>query len=189
MYANMEWWSEIRRRVLTGEMSKREACLEYEIHWKTLAKILRLPACSSRSRTPCRRTPRCLRPFQITELHSRAPHFWSARSSSRRCTLIRRQQAPPPERQLRLHTRAVPVRSLRPHARRLASTTTITTAPRPTWKRAASLPGDGRPAGGREEMTTRLTTAVVLLLGACPAAEAQRRVHLGRPGREDARKG
>ena len=27
MYANMEFWSEIRRRVLTGEMSKREACV------------------------------------------------------------------------------------------------------------------------------------------------------------------
>lgn len=40
MYANMEFWSEIRRRVLTGEMSKREACHEYEIHWKTLVKIL-----------------------------------------------------------------------------------------------------------------------------------------------------
>jgi hypothetical protein len=36
----MEFWSEIRRRVLTGEMSKREACQEYEIHWKTLVKIL-----------------------------------------------------------------------------------------------------------------------------------------------------
>lgn len=40
MYANMEWWSEIRRRVLTGEMSKREACREYEIHWKILVKFL-----------------------------------------------------------------------------------------------------------------------------------------------------
>lgn len=36
----MEKWSEIRRRVLTGEISKRAACAEYEIHWDTLQKIL-----------------------------------------------------------------------------------------------------------------------------------------------------
>jgi transposase len=35
-----EIWSEIRRRVLTGEISKRQACVEYEIHWQTLKKIL-----------------------------------------------------------------------------------------------------------------------------------------------------
>lgn len=36
----MEIWAEIRRRVLTGELSKRQACVEYEIHWQTLKKIL-----------------------------------------------------------------------------------------------------------------------------------------------------
>jgi transposase len=36
----MEFWSEIRRRVLTGEISKREACKQYKIHWITLRKIL-----------------------------------------------------------------------------------------------------------------------------------------------------
>src|SRR3954447_7583119 len=36
----MEIWVEIRRRVLTGEISKRQACVEYEIHWRTLTKIL-----------------------------------------------------------------------------------------------------------------------------------------------------
>jgi hypothetical protein len=36
----MEIWAEIRRRVLTGEISKRQACVEYEIHWQTLRKIL-----------------------------------------------------------------------------------------------------------------------------------------------------
>ena len=41
MYADMEHWSEIRRRVLTGELSKRQACEQYQIHWKTLVKILR----------------------------------------------------------------------------------------------------------------------------------------------------
>ena len=40
VYANMELWSEIRRRVLTRELSKRQACEEYQIHWKTLVKIL-----------------------------------------------------------------------------------------------------------------------------------------------------
>lgn len=36
----MEKWAEIRRRVLSGEISKRAACREYEIHWETLAKVL-----------------------------------------------------------------------------------------------------------------------------------------------------
>src|SRR3954465_1836420 len=36
----MEQWAEIRRRVLTGEISKREACREYDLHWQTLKKIL-----------------------------------------------------------------------------------------------------------------------------------------------------
>ena len=36
----MEMWAEIRRRVLTGEISKRAACQEYQIHWQTLQKIL-----------------------------------------------------------------------------------------------------------------------------------------------------
>lgn len=37
---DMELWSEVRRRVLTGELSKRAACREYGIHWQTLTKIL-----------------------------------------------------------------------------------------------------------------------------------------------------
>ena len=40
MLTDMEIWAEIRRRVLTGEISKRQACVEYEIHWQTLKKIL-----------------------------------------------------------------------------------------------------------------------------------------------------
>jgi transposase len=36
----MEFWSEVRRRVLTGELTKRAALREYEIHWDTLTKIL-----------------------------------------------------------------------------------------------------------------------------------------------------
>ena len=36
----MELWSEVRRRVLTGELSKRAACREYGVHWQTLEKML-----------------------------------------------------------------------------------------------------------------------------------------------------
>ena len=36
----MEFWTEVRRRVLTGQLSKRAACREYELGWHTLAKIL-----------------------------------------------------------------------------------------------------------------------------------------------------
>src|SRR5262249_5350272 len=40
VYADMDRWTEIRRNVLTGVMSKREACAHYHIHWLTLQKIL-----------------------------------------------------------------------------------------------------------------------------------------------------
>ena len=36
----MEFWKEVRRRVLTDELSKRAACKEYGLGWHTLAKIL-----------------------------------------------------------------------------------------------------------------------------------------------------
>jgi transposase len=39
----METWAEIRRRVLTGDLSKRAACRAYDIHWDTLKKILEHP--------------------------------------------------------------------------------------------------------------------------------------------------
>ena len=38
----MEQWTEVRRRVLTGELSKRAACREYDISWHTLAKMLKV---------------------------------------------------------------------------------------------------------------------------------------------------
>ena len=41
MYTDMELWAEIRRRVLNGELSKRAACKEYDLHWDTLQKMLR----------------------------------------------------------------------------------------------------------------------------------------------------
>jgi hypothetical protein len=36
----MEIWTEVRRRVLTGEFSKRAACQEYGLNWRTLEKML-----------------------------------------------------------------------------------------------------------------------------------------------------
>ena len=36
----MELWTEIRRRVLTKELSQRAACVEYAVGWWTLKKIL-----------------------------------------------------------------------------------------------------------------------------------------------------
>jgi transposase len=36
----MEQWSEIRRRVLVEGLSKRAACREYGLHWRTLQKML-----------------------------------------------------------------------------------------------------------------------------------------------------
>ncbi len=35
----MEFWTEVRRRVLTGQLSKRAACREYELSWHTVAEI------------------------------------------------------------------------------------------------------------------------------------------------------
>ena len=40
VYAAMEMWTEVRRRVLTGELSKRAACQKYGINWRTLMKML-----------------------------------------------------------------------------------------------------------------------------------------------------
>ena len=37
---NMKLWTEVRRRVLNGELSKRAACAEYDICWQTLQKML-----------------------------------------------------------------------------------------------------------------------------------------------------
>lgn len=43
MFRNVDQWIEIRRRVLTGEISKRQACREYGLHWQTLQKVLDQP--------------------------------------------------------------------------------------------------------------------------------------------------
>jgi hypothetical protein len=36
----MEFWKEVRRRVLTKEISQRAACTTYGLGWHTLKKIL-----------------------------------------------------------------------------------------------------------------------------------------------------
>ena len=40
VFTNREPWAEIRRCVLTGEISKRRACGEYGLRWQTLLKVL-----------------------------------------------------------------------------------------------------------------------------------------------------
>ena len=37
----MELWSEIRRRVLVGELSMRQACSEYHLNFRTVRKVVR----------------------------------------------------------------------------------------------------------------------------------------------------
>ena len=41
MFKDMDRWVEIRRRVLTKELSKRGACKEYDLEWRTLQRILK----------------------------------------------------------------------------------------------------------------------------------------------------
>jgi len=36
----MELWKEVRREVLTGQLSQRAACRKYGLGWHTLKKIL-----------------------------------------------------------------------------------------------------------------------------------------------------
>ena len=58
----MERWAEIRRRVLTGEISKRKACREYDIHWDTLQKMLEHPEPPGYRQKQPRKKPK-LEPF------------------------------------------------------------------------------------------------------------------------------
>ena len=43
VYKDMEMWTQVRRSVLTGKLSKRQACKKYALHWETLQKILAHP--------------------------------------------------------------------------------------------------------------------------------------------------
>src|SRR3954468_21816078 len=73
----MENWAEIRRRVLADGLSGRAACREYNIHWKTLKKILGHPEPPGYRRTKPKR-PSILDPLlpvvrQILEGDKKAP--------------------------------------------------------------------------------------------------------------------
>src|SRR3954467_8927959 len=73
----MENWAEIRRRVLVDGLSRRAACREYGIHFKTLRKILAHPEPPGYRRTAPRR-PSILEPLlpvvhQILQDDRKAP--------------------------------------------------------------------------------------------------------------------
>ena len=77
MFVHMELWAEIRRRVRTYEISKREACRRYEIHWSTLKKILthEEPPGYRRAQSPRRPTIEPVLPIvrQILDDDAKAP--------------------------------------------------------------------------------------------------------------------
>ena len=86
VFTNMEVWAEIRRRVLTSELSKRAACREYEIHWGTLKKILEHVEPPGYQRSQPRAKPK-IQPFlpiihEILEADRKAPR--KQRHSSKR---------------------------------------------------------------------------------------------------------
>ncbi len=53
----MEMWTKVRRSVLAGNLSKRQACKKYGIHWETLQKILAHPEPPSHRRQGERAKP------------------------------------------------------------------------------------------------------------------------------------
>jgi transposase len=63
----MELWSQIRRRVLAGEISMRQACSEYHLNFRTIRKIVRQPEPAPFHAPPPRAKP-VLGPF-LTILH------------------------------------------------------------------------------------------------------------------------
>src|ERR1700712_2055026 len=73
----MENWAEIRRRVLADGLSRRAACREFNIHWKTLKRILDTPEPPGSRRAKTKR-PSILEPLlpvvhQILEDDRKAP--------------------------------------------------------------------------------------------------------------------
>jgi hypothetical protein len=83
---NRELWSEIRRRVVTGAISRRQACSEYRLNFRTVCKIVRHPEPPPFHAPPPRPKP-VLGPFraivqQIIDDDHRAPP--TQRHSARR---------------------------------------------------------------------------------------------------------
>src|SRR3972149_5790684 len=60
--SDMEFWTDVRRQVLTNELSRRAACRKYGLGWHTLKKIL-APADPPGSRQTQPRPKRKLDPF------------------------------------------------------------------------------------------------------------------------------
>ena len=52
VYDDMQWWEEIRSRVLRHGVSKRQIMRETGIHWTTLKKILAHPERPEYGRDP-----------------------------------------------------------------------------------------------------------------------------------------
>ncbi len=72
MHIDMEFWKEVRREVLTNELSQRTASRKYGLGWHTLKKIL------THSEPPGYRQKRALGAFlpiieQILEADQQAP--------------------------------------------------------------------------------------------------------------------
>lgn len=63
----MQKWTEVRRAVLTGAMSKREACRRFGVHWQTLEKMLS-QAEPPRQRRPTPRAKPVLGPY-LAKIH------------------------------------------------------------------------------------------------------------------------
>ena len=54
----MEPWSEIRRRIKSGELSMRQACSEYKLNFQTVQKIVNNPEPASYHTAQPRGKPR-----------------------------------------------------------------------------------------------------------------------------------
>jgi hypothetical protein len=74
LYADMELWAEVLRRVLVDELSKREACRRYAIHWLTLLSHAEPPG-YRRVKPPRRPTIASVLPIirQILDADAQAP--------------------------------------------------------------------------------------------------------------------
>jgi len=73
----MELWTEVRRRVMTGEISRRQACREYDLNWRTIAKVLKHVEPPGYRRTAPRKRPKMERFLptiaEILEADKQAP--------------------------------------------------------------------------------------------------------------------
>jgi transposase len=58
VFKDMEKWVEIRRHVLTGEISKRAACQKYGLQWRTLQRVLEHEAPAGYQRKEPRQKPK-----------------------------------------------------------------------------------------------------------------------------------